>query len=155
MSQTNHLEGEVAVLKQSVASLAQNMNNFVQTQREENTRLYDSLSRLGERFAASIDEVKAAVANRGRITGQSVLSMLAVLISFAVAIGGFGNYFINQSASALAARVSQVDRDVANLHELHIHDQAATMTELKELRDRREADLREEIVRLRAKAEPK
>lgn len=164
------LQARVMVTEQSLSTLASSMDRFVNNQREENSRLYDAINKMGERTNEALNDVKGALGNHGKITGQNVLTFIGVLVSFAVAIGGFGNYFINQSANALRATMEQqreagialridhaaLQRTVEE-HRIQsiksdtesFTERRALMDQVKKMQEGKEQEMREEISRLR------
>jgi hypothetical protein len=103
-------------LNQSVQSVASTLNGFIEKQGEENQRLHSRIDSTAMAARADMDEVREGLASRGRISGQMILSLVAVLLSAFAAFGGFGHAYVSTRLEKVDTAIASVDRRVDMLH---------------------------------------
>lgn len=113
------LDGRVAVLERGLNDMVSNVNTFIISQREENTRLYTAINAIGEKLSNSFGTLQAALAARGQVTGSFVLMLIATGLSLIAIIGGVAHFYVSD-------QVGNTKADIERLRIQMVADKAET-----------------------------
>lgn len=113
----------MASLERGLTDLTSNLNNFVSSQREENkaqreevSKLYGAIKEVGGGFTTSLESVKQALHERGKITGTFVLMLLTTGVSIIAIIGGFVHSYVSGRMDTVRAAQEQIRTEIAHVN---------------------------------------
>jgi hypothetical protein len=98
-SEANH-EVLLTVAAQ-VKNVSETLEKFITTTGEENLRIHNRITDEGNKFDGAINSIKDALALRGRISGQFILSMIAVVLTAFTITGGFVHFYVSSQINPM------------------------------------------------------
>lgn len=111
-----NFHGRIQVLEKATGDLATNLSAFISSQKEENTRFYDALGEMSDKFTIAIEGVKNVVTSRGQITGQFVLLLIATGLSLIAIIGGAVHFYVSSQLTGPNTEIAQLRQQSGQFH---------------------------------------
>ena len=100
-------------------SLSKQVGTFITQQQQENLRLHERITETAKDLTNAVTAIKDSNAARGRISGQFILTMLAVLLSSLVAVAGFVQWYVSSQVDKVMPSVAHAVGDMAALRADH------------------------------------
>lgn len=147
--QDNDIHSRVVLTEQNLSTLSQTMERFISAQQAENNRLYDAISKQGDHTATGLNEVKDALNSRGRITGQTVFGVIAIILSLITMIGGFVHFYVQNQIGLTKGDVAQVAQTVLAVKADNDRINEKQWDVLQRMQEKREEEMKDEVHRLR------
>jgi len=97
----------VAVLERQFQDFAANVTTFIQSQQAENQRLYNAIGDSGKQLFSAFEKLQGELSSRGKVTGQFVLSLIAVGVSLLVGTCGFVRAYVAGQVEPVKAEMVQ------------------------------------------------
>ena len=101
------------------AALADTVGRHIAAQEVENQRLHERITTTARDLTNAVTAIKDSNAARGRISGQFILTMLAVLLSSLVAVAGFVQWYVSSQVDKVMPSVAHAVGDMAALRADH------------------------------------
>lgn len=103
MSQDNHTL--LIKLDDRVQTVAKTLEGFVEAQGLENRAIHRRIDETAERGTKAVEAIKDSLNARGRISGNFVLSLIAVLLSSLAIIGGAVTTYVSNRLETLEPQI--------------------------------------------------
>ena len=100
-------------------SLSKQVGSFIAQQQQENLRLHERITETAKDLTTAVTAIKDSNAARGRISGQFILTMIAVMMSSLVAVAGFVQWYVGSQVDKVMPVVSHAVGDMAALRAEH------------------------------------
>lgn len=122
---------------EQVSNLAINFDTFIQRQDEENKILHKRIELQNDKHDKGIDAIKDVLATRGKVSGQFIITLIAVLLSFSTLLVGLVHSYIgvrleniSPTIRANEASITALERvTIANALDIHRIEVAAAKAE--------------------------
>lgn len=125
-------------------SLSKQVGSFITQQQQENLRLHERITETAKDLTNAVTAIKDSNAQRGRISGQFILTMIAVMLSSLVAVAGFVQWYVSSQVDKVMPVVSHAVGDMAALRAEH-HALDARVQQLNVDSKVREAELAKDL----------
>ena len=144
----NEIPQKVAVLERQFSDFTNTVTDFIRAQGEENNRIYDAISAGGKATTAAFEKLQEQLSSRGRVTGQFVLSLIAVGLSLIVGTCGFVQAYVSGQVSPVKTEMQQIVITAKSLSDAAEKDRLTVTAHTFEDHAEGEA-LKKEVTRLR------